>query len=206
MKRGEQWLSWASELQSLAQAGLYYGKDKFDLERYARIREIAAEMVARQADLPLEQVKGWFCNETGYQTPKLATRAAVFQGERVLLVREPKGLGSARRLGGRGRLGEEKTSMKEVREEAGLEVRADRVIALQDGENHHETLYPWKVCIVFVLCTLLGGEFRENLETSESGWFSLNELPELDLEKTTPEQLRMCFEARRAEHWETRLE
>ena len=85
-------------------------------------------------------------------------------------------------------------------------MRPDRVIALQDGENHHETLYPWKVCIVFVLCTLLGGEFRENLETSESGWFSLNELPELDLEKTTPEQLRMCFEARGAEHWETRLE
>ena len=165
MKHGEQWLSWASELQSLAQAGLYYGRDKFDLERYARIREIAAEMVAHQADLPLEQGKGWFCNETGYQTPKLATR-----------------------------------------EEAGLEVRADRVIALQDGENHHETVYPWKVCIVFVLCTLLGGEFRENLETSESGWFSLNELPELDLEKTTPEQLRMCFEARKAEHWETRLE
>ena len=91
MKHGEQWLSWASELQSLAQAGLYYGKDKFDRERYARIREIAAEMMARQTDLPLEQVKGWFCNETGYQTPKLATRAAVFQGERVLLVREPKG-------------------------------------------------------------------------------------------------------------------
>ena len=88
MKHGEQWLSWASELQSLAQAGLYYGRDKFDLERYARIREIAAEMVAHQADLPLEQVKGWFCNETGYQTPKLATRAAVFQGERILLVKE----------------------------------------------------------------------------------------------------------------------
>ena len=85
MKHGEQWLSWASELQSLAQAGLYYGRDKFDLERYARIREIAAEMVARQTDLPLEQVKGWFCNETGYQTPKLATRAAVFQGDRILL-------------------------------------------------------------------------------------------------------------------------
>lgn len=91
MRQGEPWLKWASELQSLAQAGLYYGKDKFDLERYARIREIAAEMVARQADLPLEQVKGWFCNETGYQTPKLATRAAVFQGERILLVKEPKG-------------------------------------------------------------------------------------------------------------------
>ena len=68
MRQGEPWLKWASELQSLAQAGLYYGRDKFDLERYARIREIAAEMVAHQADLPLEQVKGWFCNETSTST------------------------------------------------------------------------------------------------------------------------------------------
>ena len=35
------WLDWAVELQALAQAGLHYGKDKFDLERYERIREIA---------------------------------------------------------------------------------------------------------------------------------------------------------------------
>ena len=150
MKHGEQWLSWASELQSLAQAGLYYGRDKFDLERYARIREIAAEMVARQADLPLEQVRGWFCNETGYQTPKLATRAAVFQGDRILLVKEPKGWALP---GGwvDVDVSVRENVIKEVREEAGLEVRADRVIALQDGENHHETVYPWKVCIVFAL-------------------------------------------------------
>ena len=205
MKGKEQWLSWASELQSLAQAGLYYGKDKFDLERYARIREISAEMMAEGTGLPLEQVKDIFCCETGYQTPKLATRAAVIQGDKVLLVKEPRGWALP---GGwvDYNVSVKENAVKEVREEAGLEVRADRVIALQDGENHHETVYPWKVCIVFVLCTLLGGEFRENLETSESGWFSLNELPELDLEKTTPEQLRLCLEASRARHWETVLE
>ena len=91
MKGKEPWLSWASELQSLAQAGLYYGKDKFDLERYARIREISAEMMAEGTGLPLEQVKDIFCCETGYQTPKLATRAAVIQGDKVLLVKEPRG-------------------------------------------------------------------------------------------------------------------
>ena len=205
MNHTEPWLAWASELQSLAQAGLYYGKDKFDRERYTRIREIAAEMMAHQTQLPLEQVKEFFCCETGYQTPKLATRAAVFQGDRVLLVREPKGWALP---GGwvDVDVSVRENVVKEVQEEAGLEVRADRVIALQDGENHHETLYPWKVCIVFVLCTLLGGEFRENLETTESGWFALDELPELDLEKTTPEQLQMCDEARRASHWDTLLE
>lgn len=205
MKGKEQWLSWASELQSLAQAGLYYGKDKFDLERYARIREISAEMMAEGTGLPLEQVKDIFCCETGYQTPKLATRAAVIQGDKVLLVKEPRGWALP---GGwvDYNVSVKENAVKEVREEAGLEVRPERVIAVQDGENHHCTAYPWKVCIVFVLCTLLGGEFRENLETTGSGWFSLDELPELDLEKTTPEQLEMCFQADRARHWETRLE
>lgn len=65
----ESWLNWAVELQSLAQAGLTYGKDVYDRERYERIREIAAEMVAHRTDIPLEKVKGLFCNETGYQTP-----------------------------------------------------------------------------------------------------------------------------------------
>ena len=205
MKGKEPWLDWAVELQSLAQAGLYYGKDKFDRERYQRVRDIAAEMMAHQTGLPPEQVKDIFCCETGYQTPKLATRAAVIQGDRVLLVKEPRGWALP---GGwvDYNVSVKENAEKEVLEEAGLEVRAGRVIALLDGENHHDTRYPWKVCIAFVLCTLLGGEFRENLETTGSGWFSLDELPELDLEKTTAQQLRMCFDAAAAPHWETRLE
>lgn len=74
----EQWLEWAIELQSLAQAGLTYGKDIFDRERYERIREISAEIMAYKTDIPVQKVKDLFCNETGYQTPKLDTRAAIF--------------------------------------------------------------------------------------------------------------------------------
>ena len=66
MTKNEQWLQWAVELQSLAQAGLTYGKDVFDRERYARIREISAEMVAHMSDIPTETVKNIFCNEAGY--------------------------------------------------------------------------------------------------------------------------------------------
>ena len=49
----EQWLEWAIELQSLAQAGLTYGKDIFDRERYERIREISAEIMAYKTDIPV---------------------------------------------------------------------------------------------------------------------------------------------------------
>ena len=87
----DQWLDWAVEIQSLAQAGLAYGQNPFDIERYTRLRAIAAEMVAAQTDLPLEKVQDLFCGETGYQTPKVDTRAAVFQDGKILLVQEQNG-------------------------------------------------------------------------------------------------------------------
>ena len=85
------WLDWAVRLQALAQAGLYYGKDPFDRERYAEIRSIAAQMIAHQGEMPFEKVQGLFCCETGYQTPKLDTRAAIFRDDRILLVQEKNG-------------------------------------------------------------------------------------------------------------------
>ena len=83
-----EWLEWAKELQFIAQAGLTYSKDAFDIERFERIREISAEIVSRQTGLPLEKVKDLFCNEVGFQTPKLDTRAAIFKANRILLVKE----------------------------------------------------------------------------------------------------------------------
>ena len=184
MERRPQWLEWIVELQALAQAGLEYGRDKYDLERYERIREISAEMLAGQAGLPLETVKGLFCNETGYQTPKLDTRAAIFQGDKIL--------------------GE--NTVKEVREEAGLDVTADLVIALQDRNRHNAPPSIYGICKVFVLCSLLGGSFQPNLETLDSGYFALDELPELAVEKTTAEQISMCFDAYHADRWTTLLD
>ena len=204
--RTSTWLDWAVELQALAQAGLHYGKDPFDIERFQRIRDIAAEMLARGTDLPLETVTDLFCCESGYQTPKLDTRAAVFQNGRILLVRENDGRWSL--PGGwvdvNVSVGE--NTAKEVREEAGLEVIPRRVIAVQDREKHNRPVYAWKICKVFVLCALVGGEFRPNSETTASGYFSLEDLPPLAEEKTTAEQVRMCFEAYRAETWETLLD
>mgnify|MGYP002748527040 CR=1 FL=1 len=86
-----EWLEWAKELQFIAQAGLTYSKDAFDIERFERIREISAEIVSRQTGLPLEKVKDLFCNEEGFQTPKLDTRAAIFKANRILLVKEKNG-------------------------------------------------------------------------------------------------------------------
>ena len=202
----EKLLDWAVKLQALAQAGLYYGRDPFDRERYERIRDLAAEMLAFQTELPPEKVRELFCSETGYQTPKLDTRAAVFRDSRILLVRENDGLWSLPGGWVDAELSVGESAVKEVREEAGLEVELERVIAVQDRETHHQPRYAWKICKVFVLCRLLGGAFQPNSETTESGWFTLDQLPPLAEAKNTREQLEMCFEAAAAEHWNTRMD
>lgn len=203
MEHQEKWLAWAVELQAIAQAGLQYGKDPFDLERCRRVREIAAEIVAHQSELPVEKVRELFCGETGYQTPKLDTRAAVFQGGRILLVRENTGKWAL--PGGWVDVDQSVygNTVKEVWEEAGLEVTPVRLIAVQDREKHNRPVYAWKVCKIFVLCVLRGGSFRPNMETTASGYFALEELPPLAEEKVTAEQIEMCFQAQRADHWET---
>ena len=146
----EKGLQWAMELQSLAQAGLTYGKDPYDLERYRRIREISAEMVLQSV------------------------------GE---------------------------NAVKETREEAGLEVAAESIIAVQDRARHNRPDYAYGVCKVFVLCRALGGSFRENIETVRSDYFPEDALPPLSEAKNTPEQVRMCFAAYRAgDAWKTRFD
>lgn len=195
------WTDWARELQALAQAGLEYSKDPFDRERFQRIRDISAEMVAEGAQLPLERVKTLFCGESGYQTPKLVVRAAVIREGQILLVQERNGLWA---LPG-GWVDEDQSvasnTVKEVMEEAGVQVRPLRLIAVQDRERHHPTPYLYGVCQLFVLCEALGGSFVPNLETLDSGWFSPASLPPLDLDKTTPEQIALCFAAHADPNW-----
>lgn len=203
MEEQERYLQWAIELQSLAQAGLYYGKDPFDRERYQRIREISAEMIAHKADISLEKARDLFCCETGYQTPKLDCRAALFQDGNILLVRENDGRWSL--PGGWVDVNTSviESTIKEVWEEAGLAVRPERIIAIQDREKHNRPVYAYRVCKVFVLCTALGGSFRENIETIESRFFSPDDLPPLAEEKNNTEQVQMCFAASRDPNWKT---
>jgi len=136
-------------------------------------------------------------------TPKLDTRAAIFKGDKILLVQENSGTWSLPGGWVDADTSILENTVKEVREEAGLKVRADRLIALVDLDKHNLKLHPFKVIKAFVLCSLEGGHFEENIETVDSKYFARNELPDLTQDKSTEEQVLMCFDAYEAEHWET---
>ena len=87
-----------------------------------------------------------------------------------------------------------------------MEVVAEKVIAIQDRANHNIPVYAYGVCKVFVQCSVIGGEFEQNIETTEYRYFSIEELPDLATEKNTKEQIKMCFDAYYSDSWKTILD
>lgn len=197
------WLEWAVRLQALAQNGLAYQPEIFDKERYEEIRDIASEMLATASGYPKSVVAGLFASEDGYQTPKIDTRAAIFKGDKVLLVQESNGLWAL--PGGWCDVQESimSNTIKEVREEAGLEVVARRLVAVQDKNKNNLSHTAIRVIKHFVLCDYLSGDFVANSETLAAKYFDLHQLPDLSRNKTTAEQIELCYQASQAEHWET---
>ena len=199
------WKQWAQELQFLAQCSLAYSKDKFDRERSERIREIACEMLSFKYDLPLEKLKMDFAGEIGYQTPKVETRAAVIKDNKILLVKEqfdgkwalPGGYQDVN-------MSIRENVIKESSEEAGAVVNPIKVVAVLDYNRHHHVNFPLGMVKIFVLCEYINHSFNENTETLGAEFYSLDDLPELSLTRTTKKQLEMCFECYKdPENWDT---
>jgi len=191
-------VAWAREIQSLAQTGLHYAADPYDRQRYERLREIAAGMLAGPAGMDADELARVLVREIGPGTPKVVVRAAAFRDGRILLVREttdglwapPGGWADANE-----RPSEAVT--REVREETGYEVKPLRLVYFHDHEIHGYVSLPFHVYTAFFLCRLVGGRPKTSLETREIGFFAEDDLPPLSGPRVTAAEIAAAFEAMR---------
>lgn len=199
----------AKELAAIAQTGAHFSRDKFDQERYRRLGEIAAALLATCSDVPCETIYAWSKEEFGYATPKVDVRAFVLKGERVLLVREDADDGRWTLPGGWADVNESpaESVVREAQEESGYAVKATRLLAVLDREKQgHIPPFPYHVYKMFFQCEIVGGSPKPTAESSESDFFSEAELPELSLSRVLPSQIHGFFEAIRAGRIETRYD
>jgi ASC-1-like (ASCH) protein/ADP-ribose pyrophosphatase YjhB (NUDIX family) len=197
------WLAWATELQSIAQAGLFYGKDPFDLERYARLGQLAVEILSYKTDIPATRLPALFCGEEGYQTPKIDTRCAVIADGKILLVQERNGRWCLPGGWNDVDLSIGENVVKEAWEEAGARVTPIRLVSVHYRDKHPFAPGLHKICKTVTLCRLESIAFQANTETLGCGFFPPDALPPLDTDRTIPLQIELAFAAAEAAHWET---
>jgi ADP-ribose pyrophosphatase YjhB (NUDIX family) len=193
------WLDWAREIQALAQTGRHYAQNDFDRGRADRLLEIAAEIVAGHADLPVLAALAAFRAQPGYVTPKVDVRGAVCQNEQLLLVREAQD-GGWTLPGGWADVGESpaRAAEREVFEETGLQARATRLIGVYDANRVEGAMPLFHAYKLVFLCERLQGELTTSAETSQVGFFPMDQLPgPLSPNRTTPRILKDVLAAHR---------
>ena len=189
------WIDYVKEIQAIAQSGLTYTDNAYELERYTRLRELSVEMMSHYTDTSPEKVAALFTNEKGYQTPKVDVRAVVFSENKILMVRET----TDNRWsipGGFADIGysPKEVAVKETFEESGYRVKPNRLLAVLDRRFHGHPESPHHLYKIFILCDIIGYEKIHSIETSDVGFFGANELPTLSSGRITTDQLKLLFE------------
>ena len=181
------------EISEVAQNGLTYGKDRYDLDRYSRLREIAALLLSSHSGVGNEQIEMFLEAQVGYATPKIDVRAAVFDGEgRVLLVEEtdgftlPGGWADPRESASEG-------AVREALEETGWLVEISRLGAVLDRERHgHRPLYPFSIYKIFFIARPLSFHPEQNTnETGPHGFFEVEALPPLSASRVNEAEIQL---------------
>ncbi len=198
------WLEWTQRLQAIAQTGLTYAADQYDIERYEQIRAIAAEIAASYSDAGFERISGLFAEQAGYATPKIDVRGAVFRDDMILLVKE-RSDGGWTLPGGWADVGDAAGAavVREIAEESGYLTRAVKLLALYDRNKHGHPPYPFHAYKLFFLCELIGGAAATSGETDAVEFFREDALPELSLTRVMPSQIARLFAHYRHPEWPT---
>ncbi|MBM4429833.1 MAG: NUDIX hydrolase [Chloroflexi bacterium] len=184
------WLQWAREIEAISQSGLTYSHSDYDRERYRRLLEIAAEIVASHTQVPQAEVLHSFQMQPGYATPKVDVRGAALRNNQILLVQERTD-GRWCLPGGWADVGQlpSDTAEREVREESGFLVKAQRIVGVYDANRGAEPLEFYHAYKIVFLCHILGGEARPSFETPAVGFFPFDKLPPLSIHRTNERHL-----------------
>src|SRR5215212_5926952 len=193
-----QWLRWSRHLQAIAQDGLTYTRDSYDLGRYEQLRDLAAEILAAHSTGTLEEARDLLALEVGPATPKVDVRAAVFREGRILLVKE-RGEEGWSVPGGWADVGESpsEAAARETLEESGYRVRPVRLLAVYDRDRRGHPPMAYHVYKLVYLCEVLDEESLSDVDNDGTRFFGEHELPELSVTRVTRAQISRFFEQHR---------
>lgn len=195
-------------IQALSEIGLEYCTSNYDRERYNEIQEICLEMLEQITGVLIDKIQVFIQEKNGYKTPKVDVRAVVFNPEGQILLVQEKADRCWALPGGWADIGysPRQIAEKECFEEAGLTVKASRLLAVMDKTAQQmppEFEYVYKL---FIHCEPVDTHISVGEETISVAWFNENELPELSKPRNLESQIHLMFEYFRGEKTEVYLD
>lgn len=181
-------------LTALADTGLLYCKNEYDKERYLELKEISFRLLHEFSGSSMEDLKFMLPTVKDYPTAKVDIRGLVIsEDKKILLVKESID-GKWSLPGGWGDIGHspKETIVKEFKEETGLDVIPERLLAIFDKKMHPHPPQPFYVYKMVFYCKQVSTEITKGFDVLDVQYFSIDNLPELSEDRILKSQINIA--------------
>ena len=173
-------LCYYNHIRSIAQLGLRYANDPYDIERYEKLLELACEEYSEISDIKQSIIIEKFKSELGHITPKAGVNGVIFSSDGKMLLERRADDGTWGIIGGWCGAGEspQESLKKEFLEETGLNVKVNELIDIftrkpGDFGQPHTSYHP-----LFV-CEIMDGSLQTSFESVEIGFYKISRSGEM---------------------------
>lgn len=187
----------AKRIQAMADIGLLYAKDNYDIERYHELKNISQTILADELKVSADAIKNTYSRCTDYPTPKVDVRALVLNEKKKILMVQEKADSRWSLPGGWADIGKtpSEVAINEVKEETGIDVKCKHLAAAFDMRIHPHPPQPWYIYKLIFYCELVSSfvAITPAFDVLDAGWFSINELPLLSTERILASQIEAIY-------------
>ncbi len=197
--KGNELITIAQRIRAMSQTALAYSANDYEIDRSKEYIEISDRMTSIVSGAKEEDIRVNYQPVKEYITPKVDIRAVIFNDKDEILLVKEKADGKWALPGGWSDVGYTPTEVvvKEAKEETGFDVRVVRLLAVLDKRcyNHPaSSFYIYKFCFQ---CEITGGNDELTFDILDKGFFTLDNLPPLSLDRILPEQIELLDKLRR---------
>lgn len=179
-------------LMALAETGIVYAANDFELERCEEQRSLCLELIAEMTNKPLEVLKDFYMPPLQYPTPKVDVRGFVLNDKGQLLMARESMDGCWSIPGGWTDIGfsPKEVVEKEVFEETGLKVEAKHLMAVWDKKCHPHPPAAYHIYKMVFWCEAEEfGPLKKAFDILDVRFFDLDDLPELSVNRILASQI-----------------
>lgn len=188
-------LNLIKRLKSISDIGLLYTQNDYDKERYSEILEVSYKLLHTITGQDIASLKQLYLETKEYPTAKVDVRALVIKDNKILFVKESTD-NKWSLPGGWADIGysPKEVIIKECKEETGLEVIPERLLAVFDKKFHAHPPQPFYVYKMVLHCKAVSTVIVKGFDVLDVQYFAIDDLPELSEDRILKSQVELVFQ------------
>lgn len=182
-------------LRSIADIGLLYCNNEYDKARYLELQEISIRLLSKVSGHSPEDLKESFPLYKDYPTAKVDIRGLVLSFDKKILLVKESADNKWSLPGGWADIGHspKEVIVKEFKEETGLDVIPQVLLAVFDKRMHAHPPQSFYVYKMVFYCTAISSQLDKGFDVLDVKYFDISNLPELSEDRILKSQIELLY-------------